>query len=160
MIFSTLYFVRRHSQSILYGIVLALLLFVLKWLEWRFLIIHHLIEIYIAAVALLFTGLGIWLAIKLTSPKVRTVVIEKEVFVKSTETFVLNEAEVLRLGLSKRELEVLAKISEGLSNQQIADQLFVSVNTIKTHSSSLFDKLEVRNRIQAVEKARRLRLIP
>ncbi|KQS27149.1 LuxR family transcriptional regulator [Dyadobacter sp. Leaf189] len=160
MLTSTRSFVRRHSQAILYGIVLALLLFLLKWLELRFLIIHHLIEIYIGGVALLFTGLGIWLAIKLTNPKVRTVVIEKEVFVKPTETFALNEPEVLRLGLSKRELEVLAKIAEGSSNQQIADQLFVSVNTIKTHSSSLFDKLEARSRIQAVEKARRLRLIP
>lgn len=160
MLTITLHFIRRHSQTILYGIVLALLLFLLKWLELRFLIIRHAIEIYIGAVAFLFTGLGIWLAIKLINPKVRTVVIEKEVFVKPAENFVLDEAAVIRLGLSRRELEVLQQIAGGLSNQQIADRLFVSVNTIKTHSSNLFDKLEVKNRIQAVDKARRLALIP
>ncbi|WP_031527127.1 response regulator transcription factor [Dyadobacter crusticola] len=160
MVTSTLYFVRRHSQTILYGIVLAGLLFFLKWLELRFLIMHHAMEVYIGAVALLFTGLGIWLAIRLTNPKVQTVIVEKAVFVKPPETFVLNEAEVIRLGLSRRELQVLEQIAEGLTNQQIADRLFVSVNTIKTHSSNLFDKLEVKSRIQAVDKARRLALIP
>jgi DNA-binding CsgD family transcriptional regulator len=153
-------FFRRHSQAILYGVTLALLLFLLKWLELRFLIINHANEIYIGSVALLFTGLGIWLAIKLTNPKVETVIVEKEIFVSPPEIFAINKAEIARLGLSKRELEVLEQIAEGLSNQQIADKLFVSLNTVKTHSSNLFDKLEVKSRIQAVDKARRLALIP
>nr|WP_295922541.1 response regulator transcription factor [uncultured Dyadobacter sp.] len=153
-------FYQKHRQVILYGISLALLLFVLKWLELRFLIIGHIIEIYVGAIALLFTGLGIWLAMKLTTPKIETRIVEREVFVTAGEEFSVNEPERLRLGLSHRELEVLQLISEGLSNQEIASRLFVSLNTIKTHSSRIFEKLEVRNRTQSVERARRLRLIP
>lgn len=153
-------FYQKHRQVILYGISLALLLFVLKWLELRFLIIGHIIEIYVGAIALLFTGLGIWLAMKLTTPKVETRIVEREVYVTAGEEFSVNEPERLRLGLSLRELEVLQLISGGLSNQDIASRLFVSLNTIKTHSSRIFEKLDVRNRTQAVERARRLRLIP
>lgn len=153
-------FYQKHRQVILYGISLALLLFVLKWLELRFLIIGHIIEIYVGAIALLFTGLGIWLAMKLTTPKVETRIVEREVYVTAGEEFNVNEQERLRLGLSLRELEVLQLVAEGMSNQEIASRLFVSLNTIKTHSSRIFEKLEVRNRTQAVERARRLRLIP
>lgn len=153
-------FYQKHRQVILYGISLALLLFVLKWLELRFLIIGHIIEIYVGAIALLFTGLGIWLAMKLTTPKVETRIVEREVYVTAAEEFSVNEPERLRLGLSLRELEVLQLVAEGMSNQEIASRLFVSLNTIKTHSSRIFEKLEVRNRTQAVERARRLRLIP
>lgn len=151
-------FYGKHRQVILYGVSLALLLFVLKWLELRFLILDHLIEIYIGAIALLFTGLGIWLARKLITPKVETRIVE--VFVSAGEDFEVNEAERLRLGLSHREIEVLRLVAEGLSNQQVADSLFVSLNTVKTHSSKIFEKLEVRNRTQAVERGRKLRLIP
>ena len=108
----------------------------------------------------MFTCLGIWLALKLTRPKIETVIVEKEVYVRDRNDFIFNEIELLKLGISKRELEVLALISEGLSNQEIAERLFVSLNTIKTHSSRLFEKLEVRSRTQAVEKAKRLSLIP
>lgn len=153
-------FYQKHRQVILYGISLALLLFVLKWLELRFLIIGHIIEIYVGAIALLFTGLGIWLARKLTTPKVETRIVEREVYVTAGEEFNVNDQERLRLGLSLRELEVLQLVAEGMSNQEIASRLFVSLNTIKTHSSRIFEKLEVRNRTQAVERARRLRLIP
>ncbi|SKB85834.1 response regulator transcription factor [Dyadobacter psychrophilus] len=149
----------KHRPTILYGISLALLLFLLKWLELRFIVINHIFEIYAGAIALLFTGLGIWLALKLTKPKVETVIVEKEVFI-DTKEFRFNAQEQARLGLSKRELEVLGLISEGLSNQEIAAQLFVSLNTVKTHSSRLFEKMEVKSRTQAVEKAKRLSLIP
>jgi len=152
-------FYSKHRQELLYGVSLALLLFVLKWLELRFLIIDHIIEIYVGAIALLFTGLGIWLAHKLTMPQVETQIVEREVYVTAGDEFTINEPERLRLGISYRELEVLQLVSEGLSNQQIADRLFVSLNTVKTHSSRIFEKLEVRNRTQAVERARRLRLI-
>lgn len=153
-------FFAKHRQVILYGISLALLLFLLKWLELRFLVINHIIEIYAGGIALLFTGLGIWLALKLTSPRIKTVVIEKEVLVVSDGHFAFNEVEMLRLGLSKRELEVLQLIADGLSNQEIASRLFVSLNTVKTHSSRLFEKMDVKSRTQAVEKAKRLSLIP
>lgn len=149
----------KYKPTILYGISLALLLFLLKWLELRFIVINHIFEIYAGAIALLFTGLGIWIALKLTKPKVKTVFVEKEVFI-DTKDFQFNVQEQARLGLSKRELEVLSLIAEGLTNQQIAVQLFVSLNTVKTHSSKLFEKMEVKSRTQAVEKAKRLSLIP
>ncbi|WP_229253855.1 response regulator transcription factor [Dyadobacter sp. NIV53] len=149
----------RHKQTILYGISLAVLLFVLKWLELRFVVINHVFEIYIGAIALIFTGLGIWLALKLTKPKIQTVLIEKEIYIHQNNNLAQNEIEILRLGLSKRELEVLGLLSGGLSNQEIADQLFVSLNTIKTHCSRLFEKLEVKSRTQAMEKAKRLGII-
>lgn len=152
-------FYHKHRQELLYGVSLALLLFVLRWLELRFLILDYLIEIYVAAIALIFTGLGIWLAHKLTTPKVETRIVEREVYVTTGEEFTVNEAERLRLGVSLRELEVLQLVAEGLSNQQIAERLFVSLNTVKTHSSRIFEKLEVRNRTQAVERGRRLGLI-
>jgi NarL family two-component system response regulator LiaR len=146
----------KNRQLIIYGASLALLLFLLKWLELRFLIIDHAFEIYIGSIAVLFTVLGIWLALKLIKP--RTIVVEKQVYV-SQHDFTLNEAELEKLGISRRELEVLELMSQGLSNQEIAARLFVSLNTIKTHSSRLFEKLEVRRRTQAVEKAKKLQLI-
>lgn len=152
-------FYHKHRQELLCGVSLALLLFVLRWLELRFLIMNHIIEIYIGAIALLFTGLGIWLAHKLTTPKVETRIIEREVYVTAGDEFMINEPERIRLGISHRELEVLQLVAEGLSNQEIGDRLFVSLNTVKTHSSRIFEKLEVRNRTQAVERARRLGLI-
>lgn len=148
----------KHKQIIIYGMSLAALLFVLKWLELRFIIIDHAFEMYAGAIALIFTGLGIWLALKLTKPKVETRFIEKEVVLHQKE-FVLNQTELEKLGLSKRELEVLDLMSKGMSNQEIAGQLFVSLNTIKTHSSKIFEKLDVKRRTQAVEKAKRLSII-
>jgi DNA-binding CsgD family transcriptional regulator len=148
----------KNKQNILYGLSLAVLLLLLKWLEWHFIIINHAFEIYAGAIALVFTGLGIWLAIKLVTPKVKTVIVEKQVF--AGPDFILNQAEVNRLRLSTRELEVLQLIADGLSNRQIAERLFVSLNTIKTHTSNLFLKMEVERRTQAIEAAKRLGLIP
>ncbi|MCU0327241.1 MAG: LuxR C-terminal-related transcriptional regulator [Spirosomaceae bacterium] len=148
-------FLTKNKDTILYGISLAVLLFLLKWLEIRFVVINHAFEIYAGIIAVLFTALGIWLSMKLTKPKVQIQVIEKEV----GEEFILNEDELNRLGLSKRELEVLQLMADGLSNQEIANKLFVSLNTIKTHSSKVFEKLDVKRRTQAIEKAKRLSLI-
>lgn len=151
-------FLSKNKQILVYGVSLALLLLLLKWLEWHFVIIQHSFDIYAGAIAVLFTALGIWVATKLISPKVTTVVIEKPVYTNGG--FVLNESELERLRLSSREMEVLQLMANGLSNQQIAEKLFVSLNTIKTHSSNLFMKLEVERRTQAIEKAKRLSLIP
>ncbi len=123
----------------------------------RYVIINHSLEIYIGFIAIIFTGLGIWLALKLTKPK--TVVVEKEIFTQPQQTFFQNNDAIEKLGISRRELEVLKLISAGFSNQEIADELFVSLNTIKTHASNLFSKLEVKSRTQAVEKAQRLNII-
>lgn len=148
----------RNRSVFLYGASLAVLLMFLKVLEWRMLLISHAYELYAGAIAILFTGLGMWLAHKLTHPRPKTVIIEKEIFVK-TDYFVFNHTEVARLRLSNRELEVLQLMGDGLSNLQIADRLFLSLNTIKTHSSKIFGKLEVQRRTQAVEKARKLSII-
>lgn len=152
-------FISRNRQVIIYGISLALLLLLLKWLELRFIIADHSMEIYIGCIALLFTGLGIWLALKLMKPKTETIVVEKEVIV-SRDNFSFNEKAFERSGLSKRELEVLQLMSEGHSNAEIADRLFVSLNTIKTHSSNIFLKLDAKRRTQAIEIAKKLSLIP
>ncbi|HYD89978.1 MAG TPA: response regulator transcription factor [Flavobacterium sp.] len=148
----------KNKWIILYGSGLALLLFLLRWLELRFLILDHALDIYIGAIALIFTGLGIWLALKLAKPKTQTVIVEKEIY-RVADQFVLNEAELEKLGLSRRELEVLQHMAEGLSNSEIAEKLFVSLNTVKTHTSKIFEKLDVKRRTQAVEKAKRIGII-
>ena len=153
-------FLLRNKAIIIYGISLALLLFLLKWLELRFIIFSHSFEVYIGFIAIIFTGLGIWLAVKLSKPKIETVVVEKEVYVQKNENFVLDRSLVARLELSKRELEILNLLAQGHSNQEIAAKLFVSVSTVKTHIQNLFEKLDVKRRIQAIEKARSLNLIP
>jgi len=158
-------FLLRNKATIIYSISLAFLLFLLKWLELRFIIFDHSFEIYIGFIAVIFTALGIWLALKLSKPKpdsyrVETVVVEKEVYVNRNENFVLDASLVSQLQLSKREMEILNLLALGHSNQEIAAKLFVSLSTVKTHIQNLFEKLEVKRRIQAVEKAKRLNLIP
>jgi len=155
----------KNKAIIVYSISLAFLLFLLRWLELRFIIFNHSFEIYIGFIALIFTALGIWLALKLSKPKpdsyrVETVVVEKEVYVTRNENFVLDTSLVSQLELSKRELEILSLLAQGHSNQEIATKLFVSLSTVKTHIQNLFEKLDVKRRIQAVEKAKRLNLIP
>lgn len=160
-------FIQKNKLFILYGLSLALLLFLLKWLEYRFMIIHNSSEIYIGAIAIIFMGLGIWVALKLARPKKETVIVEKEVivnvekevFVPVDREFILNEKELDKLEISKRELEVLQLMAKGMSNQEIAGSLFVSLNTIKTHTSNLFVKLDVKRRTQAIEKAKQLKII-
>lgn len=117
---------------------------------------QHSFEIYAGGIALIFTMLGIWLALKLSKLKIETKVIEREVIMNGFE---FNQSAFDALGLSKRELEVLQLMATGLSNQEVADQLFVSLNTIKTHISRLFEKLDVKRRTQAIEKAKKLALI-
>jgi DNA-binding CsgD family transcriptional regulator len=149
----------KNKATIVYSISLALLLFLLKWLELRFIIFDHSFEIYIGFIAVIFTALGIWLALKLSKPKIKTVVLEKEVYVARADPDSLNTSLVSQLGLSKRELEILRLLAQGHSNGEIAAKLFISLSTVKTHIQNLFEKLEVKRRIQAVEKAKRLNLI-
>ncbi|QTE34965.1 LuxR C-terminal-related transcriptional regulator [Mucilaginibacter gossypii] len=148
----------KNKHTILYAVALALLLFLLKWLELKLIIVDNAYEIYMGAIAVFFTVLGIWLALKLTKPK--TVVVEKQVYVNNGPEFIINQTEVEKLGLSKRELDVLQLMAEGLSNQEISERLFVSLNTIKTHSAKVFEKMEVKRRTQAVEMGKRLSIIP
>lgn len=150
----------RNKAIIFYGISLAILMFLLRWLELRFIILDHSFEIYIGLIALIFTALGIWLALKLSKPRIETVIVEKEVYLSRNGNFVLNTSLVSQLEISKRELEVLGLLADGYSNREIAEKLFVSLSTVKTHNQNLFEKLDVKRRIQAVEKAKRLNLIP
>jgi two-component system, NarL family, response regulator LiaR len=157
----------RSKVMIVYGIGMALMLFLLKWLELRFIIFHHSFEVYIGFIAVIFTMLGIWLALKLSKPTIETVVVEKEVYINSIENrpqqpagFVINTSLVAKLELSKRELEILNLMAKGHSNKEIGQELFISISTVKTHNQNLFAKLDVKRRIQAVEKAKRLHLTP
>ena len=144
-------------QVILYGLVGGLLIALLKWMEYRFLVAEHSLEIYGGLVAVLFAAVGIWLGQKLT--KTKETIVLKEVPV-SAEPFRLNEAKLEELKITARELEILQLIASGLSNRQIAEKLFVSENTVKTHSSRVFDKLGAKRRTQAVQVGKELRLIP
>ena len=158
----TMYFklINKNKQVILYGVALAALLVLLKWLEFKLIIVDNAFELYVGAIAVFFTTLGIWLALKLTKPKVETIVVEKSVYKGTIPDFKINQEEVSKLNLSSRELDVLQLMAQGLSNQEIAERLFVSLNTIKTHSSKIFEKMEVKRRTQAVEMAQRLGIIP
>lgn len=147
------------KKILFYGIALGLLTAILKFIEYKVFIKDHLMDIYMGAIALVFTAVGIWAGLKLTRKKEVVVVKEVAVLV-DRDNFVLNENLLKQLSISKREYEVLELIAGGLSNQEIADKLFVSLNTVKTHSSRLFEKLEVSRRTQAVEKAKSLGLIP
>ena len=150
----------KNKLVILYGVSLGAILLLLKWLEWRFIIIDHAFEVYIGAIALFFTSLGIWLAVKLTRPKTEIIIVEKKVFVDQPSVGAMpDEKALLKSGISKREWEVLSLMSEGLSNQEIAGRLFVSLNTVKTHSSNLFEKMDVKRRTQAIEKGKRMGLL-
>ena len=139
---------------LLYGLIGGLAIALLKFVEYRFLVIEHSIEIYGGLVALFFSGLGIWLGLKLT----RTKVVLKEVPVSGP--FVLNEARLAELGITPRELEILTQIAAGMSNKEIAAKLFVSENTVKTHAAAVFDKLQAKRRTQAVQIAKSAGLIP
>jgi two-component system, NarL family, response regulator LiaR len=188
---------KRNKATIVYSISLAFLLFLLKWLELRFIIFDHSFEIYIGFIAVIFTTLGIWLALKLSrsqeslrerdafgtkskpdsyqsaerQDRVETVVVENEVYVNKNENlpskdsgrhagFVLDTSVVSLLNLSKRELEILSLLAQGHSNQEIAATLYVSLSTVKSHLQNIFEKLDVKRRTQAVEKAKRLNIIP
>lgn len=130
----------------------------LKLVEYRFLVVEHSIEIYGGLIALLFAGVGIWLGLKLTRKK--EVVVFKEVRVTAPVPFALNDKRLRELGVTPREREILELIANGLSNREIAEKLFVSENTVKTHSSRLFDKLGAKRRTQAVQLGKELGLIP
>lgn len=144
-------------HALVYGLCGGVLIVVLKLIEFRFLVVEHSIEIYGGLIALLFAALGVWLGLKLTKKK--EVLVVKEVPVPS-QPFALNEERLKHLGITKRELEILELIAQGMSNREIAEKLFVSENTVKTHSSRLFDKLSARRRTQAVQIGKEMGLIP
>lgn len=149
-------------QILLYGFIGGILITALKWTEYRFLVVEHSLEIYSGLIAATFAILGIWLGLKLTG-KQKTVV--KEILVPAFEVpscapFIPNEQKRTDLSITPRELEVLELIARGMSNREIAAKLFVSENTVKTHSSRVFDKLGAKRRTQAVQLGKEFGLLP
>ena len=151
---------KQHKELLSYAMAMAVLMLILRWLEFRFMILEHQYEIYVGLIAVFFLLFGIWVANKVIKPKEKTIIVEKEIRITSNENFILNETELQERKISKRELEVLTLMAEGLSNNEIAEKLFVSLNTIKTHSAKLFEKLDVKRRTQAIETAKKLKLLP
>jgi len=150
-------------QVLIFGLVGGLLITVLRWTDYQFLIIEHSLQIYGGLTALTFAALGIWLGLRIT--RARHTVVVKEVLVPATQTFVLppfvpNEQKRDDLGITRREMEILELVAQGMSNREIADKLFVSENTVKTHCSRAFDKLGARRRTQAVQLGKELGLLP
>ena len=145
-------------QILIYGACGGVLIALLKLIEYRFLVIEHSIEVYGGLIAIIFALVGIWLGLKLTRKK--EVVVVKEVPVAGGEPFQINQEKLVSLGITKRELEILELIAKGLSNREIGEQLFVSENTVKTHSSRLFEKLSAKRRTQAVQMGKDFGLIP
>lgn len=148
------------KDILIYGLCGGVLIAALKLIEYRFLVVEHSIEIYGGLVAAVFAGLGIWLGIRFTGAKARETIVVREVRVPADAPFVADTVRQEALGITPRELEILELIAAGLSNREIASRLFVSENTVKTHSSRLFDKLGARRRTQAVQAARGEGLIP
>ncbi len=151
---------KRHV--LIFGVVGGILIATLQYTEYRFVVIEHSIELYSALIAILFATFGIWLGRRITGK--RETVVVKEVLVPATgpaiEPFVPDTAQQQTLGITARELEILTLVARGLSNREIAAQLFVSENTVKTHCARAFDKLGAARRTQAVQRGKELGLLP
>ena len=146
------------KRVLLYGTIGGLLIALLKVIEYQHFVRAYPGEIYGGLVAVIFAAVGGWLGLRWSRQK--QVVVVKEVRVREDGPFVLDAEKLKELTITPREHEILGLIAAGLSNREIGEKLFVSENTVKTHSSRLFEKLSVNRRVQAVQKARELRLIP
>lgn len=142
------------KRVLLYGAAGGILIALLKLIEYQYFVRAFPGEIYGALVAVIFTGVGIYVGLRSVKP--REVIRE----VRVAGPFTVDAGKVRELGLTPREHEILGLIAEGLSNREIGERLFVSENTVKTHSSRLFEKMSVSRRTQAVVKGRELGLIP
>lgn len=147
---------RALWDVLLYSLAGGILITTLKFTEYRFLIVEHSVEIYAGLIAALFAGLGIWLGLTLTRRKTQIIIQTGQ----QNTPFTPDAQRLTDLAITPRELEILNLIAAGLSNREIADRLFVSENTVKTHSSRLFDKLGARRRTQAVQLGKQAGLIP
>jgi DNA-binding CsgD family transcriptional regulator len=146
------------KRVLLYGAVGGVLIALLNFIEYQHFVRAYTTEAYGGLVAVIFSAVGITLGLKWTRPK--EVVVVKEVRVREGGPFVLNAAALRERGLTPREHEILGLIAQGLSNREIGEKLFVSENTVKTHSARVFEKMNVARRTQAVQEGRRLGLIP
>jgi two-component system, NarL family, response regulator LiaR len=147
---------KRHV--LMYGLIGGILIALLQWTEYQFVVVEYSIEVYGALIAATFAILGIWLGLKLTAK--RQTIVVKEVLVPADGPFIPDERKREDLHMTRRELEILELIAQGLSNREIAEKLFVSESTVKTHSSRVFDKLGARRRTQAVQLGKEFGLLP
>jgi DNA-binding CsgD family transcriptional regulator len=149
-----------RKTILVYGLLGGVLIAGLKLIEYRYLVVEHSIEVYGGLVALLFSVLGIWLGLRITGRRDRIVVREVPATLPADGAFIPDAARLGQLGITPRELQILELIAAGMSNREIAEKLFVSENTVKTHSSRIFDKLDAKRRTQAVQRAKEAGLIP
>ncbi|HET7433665.1 MAG TPA: response regulator transcription factor [Thermoanaerobaculia bacterium] len=149
------------KRVLLYGAIGGALIALLKVIEYKHFIHAYPSELYGGLVAVLFASLGIYVGLR--SARAKEVIVEVPVPVAMPvameKPFAPRDESLKELGITPREFEILGLIAEGLSNREIAERLFVSENTVKTHSSRLFDKLSVNRRVQAVQRGRELGLI-
>lgn len=143
---------QKYKEHLGFGLSIAVLFFMLRWFEIRYVIFSQEYDIYFGLIALVFTFLGMWIARQLSQAKI--IVPEKEVLVPESEIKKTNSPKTLELQISKRELEVLNLLACGKSNDEIAQTLFVSRNTVKSHLNNIYQKLDVKRRTQAVNKAK------
>lgn len=144
---------------LLYGLLMGGLVMLLQWMDYRYYLRAISTEVYLSGVAIICTGVGIWMGLRWTRRRTNLLPSPPSP-AASLRSFTPNPQALSEIGLSKREYEVLELMAEGLSNQEIADRLFISLNTVKTHSSKLYMKLEVKRRTQAVQTAKTLGLLP
>ncbi len=153
-------FIKQYKDVLLYSIALAILLLLLKWLQYKFLIQTNTTEIYIGLIALLFTIIGVWAGGKIVKPKTTIQIVKEQVKVVQPHfDAALAKVQQEQFGITKRELEILQLIAQGLSNDEIAKTLFISVSSVKTLISRIFSKLNVERRTQAIQKAKETGLI-
>ena len=151
---------RLWRHILLFGLAGGILITLLKWTEYRYLVVEHSIEIYGGLTAATFAAFGIWLGLRLTRKQIVLKEVHIPVHVPAAQPFAVNSKKLAELEVTPRELEILELIANGLSNREIAEKLFVSENTVKTHSSRVFDKLGAKRRTQAVQLGKEFRLIP
>ena len=142
----------------MYSVIGGILIALLRLIEYQYFVRAYPGEVYGGLLAVIFTAVGAYLGLKWTRRK-ETIVV-KEVRVRDEGPFVLNTQSLQDLGITAREHEILGLIAQGLTNREIGEKLFVSENTVKTHSARLFEKLGVNRRVLAVQEARRRGLIP
>ncbi len=138
-----------RKTLIIYGFAMAALVALLKLVEYQYFVRELPLEYYIGIIAVLFAALGVWAGLKITKVKI----------IDTSGPFELDEENLRRFGISKRELEVLELLSAGMSNQEISEKLFVSKSTVKTHVSNILAKLDASRRTQAISRAKELRII-
>jgi DNA-binding CsgD family transcriptional regulator len=153
---------RATREILLYGLFAGVLIVLLRLVEYRYVILDNAAPLYAGIIATIFSILGVRLGLRITRTKTveRLVIQEVRVPVPAAVPFTRDDEAADRLGITPRERDILELIAAGMSNREIAQKLFVSENTVKTHAGRLFAKLDAHRRTQAVQRAKELGLVP